>query len=62
MFFLEPRKPILPELDQEMTWPVALVREMMMLLKEAWMWAWPIASTLTFFLLFLLALAMILGS
>ena len=49
MFFLEPRKPILPALDHEITWPLLLVSEMMMLLKDEWMWAWPVASTTTFF-------------
>jgi len=37
--FLEPLNPILPAEDQEITCPDALVREMMMLLKEALMCA-----------------------
>ena len=36
--FLEPRKPIFPALDHEITWPLLLVNEMMMLLKDEWMW------------------------
>jgi hypothetical protein len=49
VFFLEPRKPIFPALDHEMTWPVLFVREMMMLLKDVWMCACPTESTTTFF-------------
>jgi hypothetical protein len=36
-------------LDHEITWPLLLVSEMMILLKDEWMWAWPVASTTTFF-------------
>ena len=34
VFFLDPRNPIFPALDQEITCPVVLVREMIMLLNE----------------------------
>lgn len=57
VFFLEPRKPILPAEDQEITWPCLLVKAIMMLLNVAEIRASPAASTLTIlFLVVVLAL------
>ena len=47
VFFLDPRKPILPADDQEITSPFLLVNEMMMLLKDAVICASPEDSTIT---------------
>src|SRR5690554_5318393 len=47
VFFFDPRKPILPAEDQEITSPFLFVNETIMLLKEAVMWASPTDSTLT---------------
>jgi hypothetical protein len=47
VFFLEPLKPIFPAEAHEMTCPELFVSVMMMLLKEACMYALPTGSTLT---------------
>jgi hypothetical protein len=44
---LEPLNPIFPADAHEMTCPELFVRVMIMLLKEAWMYALPTGSTLT---------------
>src|SRR5690606_39752012 len=61
VFFLEPRKPILPAEDHEITSPFLLVKEMMMLLKVALMCASPVDSmtTLRFFVAVLAILIII---
>jgi len=60
VFFLEPLNPNFPAEDQEITSPFLLVREMMMLLKEALIWASPTESTMTlrFLVTFVFAFAM----
>lgn len=45
--FFDPLNPILPADDQEMTWPLEFVIEIMMLLKDECTCACPTASTLT---------------
>ena len=53
MFFFDPLNPIFPADDQEITSPLRLVNETIMLLKEAVICACPTDSTITF--LFLVA-------
>lgn len=48
VYSLEPLKPILPADAQEITSPFLFVKEIIILLKEAWICASPIASTFTF--------------
>src|SRR5690606_36987161 len=57
VFFLEPRNPIFPAEDQEITSPFLLVREMMILLKDATTCASPVDSTITLRFLAVLVLA-----
>jgi len=48
VFFFDPRNPILPADDQEITSPFRLVSDIMMLLKDAVICASPTDSTITF--------------
>ena len=58
VLFRDPRKPAPPEVAQDSTLPWRSLRVMMVLLKDAWMWAIPSTTVrLTFFLTFVFGLA-----